>query len=98
MSTGKLPYKIGKSPIWRIVLNGHVYSYIELAEFGRKEISLAEREMPGLMMMRQKYGPSKPLKGAKIAGCLHMTIQTAVLIETLLELGAEVDVTDAPYN
>lgn len=63
---------------------------IKLAEFGRKEIILAENEMPGLMMLRQKYGPSKPLKGARIAGCLHMTIQTAVLIETLLELGAEV--------
>jgi adenosylhomocysteinase len=63
---------------------------ISLAEWGRKEIKLAENEMPGLMMMRKKYGPTKPLKGAKIAGCLHMTIQTAVLIETLLELGAEV--------
>ena len=60
------------------------------AEFGRKEITLAENEMPGLMAMRAKYGPSQPLKGAKIAGCLHMTIQTAVLIETLKELGAEV--------
>jgi len=63
---------------------------IKLAEFGRKEIVLAENEMPGLMAMRKKYGPSKPLKGAKIAGCLHMTIQTAVLIETLKELGAEI--------
>jgi len=63
---------------------------ISLAEFGRKEIVMAENEMPGLMAMRKKYGPSKPLKGAKIAGCLHMTIQTAVLIETLKELGAEV--------
>ncbi|XP_072168833.1 adenosylhomocysteinase A-like [Diadema setosum] len=63
---------------------------IELAEFGRKEIELAENEMPGLMMMRKKYGASKPLKGARIAGCLHMTIQTAVLIETLKELGADV--------
>lgn len=63
---------------------------IKLADFGRKEITLAENEMPGLMAIRQKYGPSKPLKGARIAGCLHMTIQTAVLIETLLELGAEV--------
>lgn len=61
-----------------------------LAEFGRKEINLAEAEMPGLMMMRRLYGSSKPLKGARIAGCLHMTVQTAVLIETLLELGAEV--------
>jgi len=63
---------------------------IKLAEFGRKEITLAENEMPGLMAIRKKYGPTKPLKGARIAGCLHMTIQTAVLIETLLELGAEV--------
>ena len=63
---------------------------ISLAEWGRKEIELAEAEMPGLMSLRAEYGPSKPLKGARIAGCLHMTIQTAVLIETLVELGAEV--------
>lgn len=63
---------------------------ITLAEFGRKEIEIAENEMPGLMSLREKYGQSKPLKGARIAGCLHMTIQTAVLIETLTELGAEV--------
>ncbi|CAL1709061.1 unnamed protein product [Somion occarium] len=63
---------------------------ISLAAFGRKEIEIAEHEMPGLMYMRQKYGASKPLKGARIAGCLHMTIQTAVLIETLTALGAEV--------
>lgn len=63
---------------------------INLAEWGRKEIGLAEAEMPGLMALRQEYGASKPLKGARIAGCLHMTIQTAVLIETLIELGAEV--------
>ncbi|XP_067001566.1 adenosylhomocysteinase [Anabrus simplex] len=63
---------------------------ISLADWGRKEITLAEHEMPGLMSLREKYGPRKPLKGARIAGCLHMTIQTAVLIETLLELGAEV--------
>src|SRR5690348_4570302 len=61
-----------------------------LAEFGRKEISLAEHEMPGLMAMRERYGDSKPLAGARIAGSLHMTIQTAVLIETLVALGAEV--------
>jgi len=60
------------------------------AEWGRKEIALAENEMPGLMSLRKKYGSSKPLKGARIAGCLHMTIQTAVLIETLTALGAEV--------
>jgi len=63
---------------------------IGLAEFGRMEIVIAEKEMPGLMSLRKKYGASKPLKGARIAGCLHMTIQTAVLIETLVELGAEV--------
>ncbi|WP_242926657.1 adenosylhomocysteinase [Pontibacter vulgaris] len=63
---------------------------ISLAEWGRKEIKLAEAEMPGLMAIREEYGPSKPLAGARIAGCLHMTIQTAVLIETLVELGAEV--------
>jgi len=63
---------------------------ISLAEWGRKEIRLAEAEMPGLMAIRKEFGPSKPLKGARIAGCLHMTIQTAVLIETLTELGAEV--------
>ena len=63
---------------------------ISLADWGRKEIEIAETEMPGLMSLRKEYGASKPLKGAKIAGCLHMTIQTAVLIETLVELGAEV--------
>ncbi len=63
---------------------------ISLAEWGRKEIQLAEAEMPGLMALRKEYGAAKPLKGARIAGCLHMTIQTAVLIETLVELGAEV--------
>src|SRR6187431_3258320 len=63
---------------------------LSLAEWGRKEIELAETEMPGLMALRKKYGASKPLKGARIAGCLHMTIETAVLIETLTALGAEV--------
>ena len=63
---------------------------ISLAEWGRKEIRLAEAEMPGLMALREEFGKEKPLKGARIAGCLHMTIQTAVLIETLIELGAEV--------
>ncbi len=63
---------------------------ISLAEWGRKEIRLAEAEMPGLMALRERYGKSKPLAGARIAGCLHMTIQTAVLIETLVELGADV--------
>ncbi len=63
---------------------------ISLAEWGRKEILLAEKEMPGLMALRKEFGKEKPLKGARIAGCLHMTIQTAVLIETLVDLGAEV--------
>ena len=71
----RLPYKVAD---------------LSLAEWGRKEIMLAENEMPGLMALRHKYGRSKPLAGARIAGCLHMTIQTAVLIETLKELGAEV--------
>merc|ERR1712243_107499 len=71
----KVPYKVAD---------------ISLADWGRKELILAENEMPGLMYLRQKYGPSKPLAGARIAGCLHMTVQTAVLIETLLELGADV--------
>merc|ERR1712098_378819 len=71
----KVPYKVAD---------------ISLADWGRKELTLAENEMPGLMMLRAVYGPQKPLKGARIAGCLHMTVQTAVLIETLLELGADV--------
>ncbi len=73
--TKKLPYKVAD---------------IKLADWGRKEITLAEAEMPGLMTLRERYRDSKPLKGARIAGCLHMTIQTAVLIETLVELGADV--------
>ncbi|NNC96002.1 MAG: adenosylhomocysteinase [Chitinophagales bacterium] len=71
----KLPYKVKD---------------ITLADWGRKEITLAEAEMPGLMALREEYGNKKPLKGARVAGCLHMTIQTAVLIETLVELGADV--------
>ena len=63
---------------------------ISLADFGRKEISIAESEMPGLMALREEYSGKSPLKGARIIGCLHMTIQTAVLIETLVDLGAEV--------
>src|SRR5688572_27025580 len=63
---------------------------IGLADWGRKEIAIAETEMPGLMATRAEYGPAQPLKGARIAGSLHMTIQTAVLIETLVALGAEV--------
>jgi adenosylhomocysteinase len=74
-SQEKLPYKVKD---------------MSLAAWGRKEIQLAEAEMPGLMALREEFGASKPLKGARIAGCLHMTIQTAVLIETLVELGAEV--------
>jgi adenosylhomocysteinase len=70
--------------------NDYKVKDISLAEWGRKEIEIAEAEMPGLMSLRKEFGESKPLKGAKIAGCLHMTIQTAVLIETLIELGAEV--------
>ena len=63
---------------------------ISLADWGRKEISIAETEMPGLMAVREEYGPKQPLKGARIAGSLHMTIQTAVLIETLKSLGADI--------
>ena len=63
---------------------------INLADWGRKEIELAENEMPGLMLLRHQYGDSQPLEGARIAGCLHMNIKTAVLIETLQALGAKV--------
>src|SRR6187200_1371360 len=70
--------------------NDYRVADIGLAEWGRKEIEIAETEMPGLMALRAEYGASRPLKGARIAGCLHMTIQTAVLIETLKALGAEV--------
>jgi len=70
--------------------NDFVVKDIGLADFGRKEIEIAETEMPGLMALRDEFGASKPLKGARITGSLHMTIQTAVLIETLIELGAEV--------
>jgi adenosylhomocysteinase len=76
-----LPYK---------VLNASPAEFERLARWGRQEIELAQNEMPGLMALREKYGKTKPLAGARIAGCLHMTIQTAVLIETLKELGAEV--------
>src|SRR5210317_1709759 len=68
----------------------HVVADINLADFGRKEIGIAEKEMPGLMAIREKYGKDKPLKGLRVMGSLHMTIQTAVLIETLVELGADV--------
>src|SRR6201985_55071 len=68
----------------------YIVKDIGLADFGRKEISLAETEMPGLMATREEFGPKKPLKGARVAGSLHMTIQTAVLIETLVALGADI--------
>ena len=68
----------------------YIVADIGLAEFGRKEINIAETEMPGLMATREEYGKAQPLKGARIAGSLHMTIQTAVLIETLTALGADV--------
>ena len=70
--------------------NDYKVADISLADWGRKEINIAETEMPGLMALREEFGDSQPLKGARIAGCLHMTIQTAVLIETLTALGAEV--------
>ena len=81
----KTDYKGGEA-----VTTNYKVKDISLADWGRKEIKLAEAEMPGLMALREEYGKLKPLKGARIAGCLHMTIQTAVLIETLIELGAEV--------
>ena len=68
----------------------YIVKDISLSDFGRKELSIAETEMPGLMALRAEYGESKPLKGARIVGSLHMTIQTAVLIETLVALGADV--------
>src|SRR5436305_3697903 len=68
----------------------HVVADMSLAEWGRKEIAIAEHEMPGLMAIRRKYAPAQPLKGARIAGSLHMTIQTAVLVETLQALGADI--------
>ena len=70
--------------------NDYKVADLSLAEFGKKEIKIAETEMPGLMALREEYKGKKPLKGAKIIGCLHMTIQTAVLIETLVDLGADV--------
>ena len=68
--------------------NDYKVADMNLADFGRKEIELAEAEMPALMALRAKYNTSKPLEGAKIMGCIHMTIQTAVLMETLVDLGA----------
>ena len=70
--------------------NDYKVADISLAEFGRKEISIAESEMPGLMAIRKKYSGEKPLKGVRVMGSLHMTIQTAVLIETLVDIGADV--------
>ncbi len=85
--------KTRKAPAKKaIAKNDYVVADISLATFGRKEIALAEQEMPGLMAMREEYGAEKPLKGARITGSLHMTIQTAVLIETLQELGATEDI------
>ncbi len=80
------------APKMAVVKSKHDYKVadINLAAWGRKEIEIAETEMPALMAMREKYGKKKPLKGARILGCIHMTIQTAVLIETLVELGADV--------
>ena len=71
-------------------MSDYVVKDISLAEFGRKELDIAENEMPGLMALREEYGAAKPLAGARIVGSLHMTIQTAVLIETLVALGADV--------
>ncbi len=79
-----------KGSVMAEVKNDFKVADLTLADWGRKEIEMAEKEMPGLMALRAKYGKEKPLKGARIAGCLHMTIQTAVLIETLIELGAEI--------
>ena len=75
---------------FKTIANDYVIADINLAAFGRKEIAIAETEMPGLMAIRQEYAQAQPLKGARITGSLHMTIQTAVLIETLKDLGAEV--------
>ncbi|MGB1106939.1 MAG: adenosylhomocysteinase, partial [Candidatus Puniceispirillaceae bacterium] len=70
--------------------NDYIVADLGLADWGRKELSIAETEMPGLMALRDEFGAAKPLKGARVAGCLHMTVQTAVLIETLVALGADV--------
>ena len=78
--------------------DNYVVADINLADYGRKEIAIAEHEMPGLMAIREEYAQTKPLKGAKITGSLHMTIQTAVLIETLVDLGAEVAGLPAIYT
>src|ERR1700675_1315725 len=93
MATVKLP----KSPKNRLAAkngNGAKHDFkvkdLSLAEWGRKEIDIAEAEMPGLMAIREKYAAGKPLKGVRITGSLHMTVQTAVLIETLVELGASI--------
>ena len=68
----------------------YIVADLQLADWGRKELSIAETEMPGLMALRDEFGAARPLKGARVAGCLHMTVQTAVLIETLVDLGADV--------
>merc|ERR1712137_829821 len=87
-SSSSLVRIVSRSKILKMSKPAYKVADIKLADFGRKEITMAENEMPGLMAIRKKYGPLKPLAGARIAGCLHMTIQTAVLMETLLELGA----------
>src|SRR5439155_13116278 len=96
MPTVKLPPARAKSAR-PIAKNGngparqdYIVKDLSLAELGRREIEVAEQEMPGLMSIRAKYGPQKPLKGVRVSGSLHMTIETAVLIETLVELGASV--------
>src|SRR5580692_9442235 len=81
---GKVDYRVCKAAM------DDPKVFAEMARWGREEIRIAETEMPGLMALRKEFGKSKPLKGARIAGCLHMTIQTAVLIETLIELGARI--------
>src|ERR1700744_568002 len=92
--SGAPPYRQARKPRGRATSVAQAGDYkvkdIGLADWGRKEIAIAESEMPGLMALRREFGTTKPLKGARVAGCLHMTIQTAVLIETLLELGADV--------
>src|ERR1051325_4101588 len=81
---------MGTQPKMTAATTDYKVADITLAEWGRKEVSLAETEMPGLMAIRKKFAREQPLRGARIAGCLHMTIQTAVLIETLTALGASV--------
>src|SRR5918996_1235200 len=97
VSAKKAPSKLGAksngeklAAVKKPKIADYVVADLALADWGRKEIAIAEHEMPGLMAIRKKYAPLQPLKGARIAGSLHMTIQTAVLIETLQALGAEI--------